>query len=75
MVSYNVRANEELFDRWKGLGRRVESLKVIVQNDMTVTDEEYLDWCRVYKQVKNEFLKLGLDTEVYVKGSQRAENR
>ena len=54
-----IKANQKLFDKWKLVGRQVELLSAIVQNDMELPAEEIIDWQeRVDKAIRDlEILK------------------
>ena len=39
-----IKANKDLFERWRELGSRIGSLASIVQNDTEVTSEQILEW-------------------------------
>ena len=39
-----VKSNKELFDRWRQLGLDVSALAGMVQNDMTVSGDQIVDW-------------------------------
>lgn len=39
-----VRANENLFERWRELGSRIGNLASIVQNDIETTPGQMLEW-------------------------------
>jgi 3-methyladenine DNA glycosylase AlkD len=49
-----IKSNEKIFNEWKQLGMKISMLSSIVQNDMEISTEEYLEWINLaYKSISN----------------------
>lgn len=70
-IIFNVEANEDLFNRWKGLGDPFEIMKSIVQNDTKITPQQLEEWISNYVGARDRFAKkldkLFSETAAYVR--------
>jgi hypothetical protein len=59
---YNLKSNEDLYDRWSKVAKKTNLRKMksldIVQNDMQVTNKQLSDW---FTSSKEEILKVKED--------------
>jgi len=58
-----ILANEALFERWKALAVRVDSLKVVVQNDMDIDPSQLKIWEQWTVEISDQIEKLIMDTK------------
>ncbi len=56
-IIFNVKANEELFNRWKDLDNPFEVMKSIVQNDQEITPKQLEEWISTYVGARDRFSK------------------
>jgi hypothetical protein len=49
-----IKANEYLFYKWKDLGIKVSLLNGIIQNDMTLDEENITEWYDNCNEMQNE---------------------
>jgi len=57
-----VKANEDLFEKWRSLGVKISNLSAIAQNDMEVTEEQVIEWAEYVKELLNTLLILRNET-------------
>ena len=62
-----IKCNPVLFEEWKDLARRVDSLKSVVQNDMEIEESEFDHWQRMVQGMQDRLTELMLSTTAYVK--------
>jgi len=74
-MQYNVKMNEELFNRWKDLDNPFELMKAIVQNDITLTKAQLDEWISVYVGTRDRYAKkldkLYSETVEYIRSCQQ----
>lgn len=54
----HIEADEELFNQWQFLARRVDSLAAIVQNDMTIPQNEFDEWLSWARMIDSQLSEL-----------------
>jgi hypothetical protein len=57
-----VKADEDLFYRWKALNVQIDGIASIVQNDMEITEEEWKDWCNNTTKLIRNIRQLRFET-------------
>lgn len=81
MKIYNIKSNEDLFDKWTKLVKKTSkkiSPQNIVQNDMEATSDQLNEWFKQsledirkvdedFKQIVADMLKLRQETVKYLK--------
>jgi hypothetical protein len=63
-----IKANEELFDSWKAVAFQISELGTIVQNDMEITNEAFIEWLRRTARTQEVMRRLISSTTKYVTG-------
>jgi len=73
-MKYNVKASEELCNRWKDLENPFKHMMSIIQNDMEITQVELEKWMSEYVGTRDRFSKkldkLYSETVEYVRSCQ-----
>jgi len=71
---FNVKVNEELFNKWKDLNHPFNIMKEIVQNDQKISPKELEEWISNYVGTRDRFAKkldkLFSETVAYVRSCQ-----
>lgn len=61
-----IKANNDLFERWRLLGSRIIALSSIVQNDMDVTEAQVEGWIENVRLLGKEYRQLAGDILDYI---------
>jgi len=74
-MQYNVKTNEDLFNRWKNLDNPFELMKAIVKNDTLLTKAQLDEWISVYVGTRDRYAKkldkLYSETVEYIRSCQQ----
>ena len=69
-MSFEIKANEKLFDEWVHQAQRVRSFAGIVQNDMILSDEFLKEYHDNFKKCMKELNDLYYNTIGYIKNEE-----
>lgn len=60
--TYQVAANEALFNAWTAMGRKIAEFRTIIQNDITLTEDDLRAWMVRWDAVIGELEALSIQT-------------
>lgn len=66
MANIKIRANKQLFERWKMLGSRIANLKSVAQNNMDIPQEDYNEFKQLWTSLQREFDDLKACTQLWI---------
>lgn len=61
-----IRANEELFKKWKFLGMQIGLLSSIVQNDIDISEEQLQQFVQEYNDLRKEMQDIMALTFIHI---------
>ena len=72
-MNYKIKSNQKLFNEWKILGQKIDSLSAIIQNDSEISDVQIREFIKLVESLIYAISIICYDTVEYIRKGDKHE--